>query len=393
MTLFSNIYPDHPSKGPWLLVAGHLPPPTHGMAVATAAFADLLREECETSGVELRLHQISADRTSSRTFHHIQRLARVLHGGVLVARRHRTLRALYISADAGLGMFYTMLLTLVARLVQRPSFIHHHSVAYLGNRPDAKMKALCRVAGARATHIFGCSLMAERFTQLYRYNNVGVVPISFAIDYPASSPDHLGSSFKPPPKRNSGPPFQITIGHLSNLSVAKGLRDVFRTADCLTALGAAVSLVLAGPPATPSDAQVLDQLLNDRPYPVAYLGPVHGLEREAFFRSLDIFLFPSRYRHESFGLVAGEALGRGIPIVAYTNGCLTSDFVANGGYALSKSLDFPTEAAEWILDNYSHPQQWEKIQISAKAFHESCNEATRDAQLAAAKMVEGSNSW
>jgi glycosyltransferase involved in cell wall biosynthesis len=51
-------------------------------------------------------------------------------------------------------------------------------------------------------------------------------------------------------------------------------------------------------------------------YPHAhFLGPMHGAELAAAFRSADVFVFPSRT--DTFGLVNIEALASGLPVAAY----------------------------------------------------------------------------
>lgn len=51
-------------------------------------------------------------------------------------------------------------------------------------------------------------------------------------------------------------------------------------------------------------------------YPgVLFLGPKHGAELAAAFRSADVFVFPSRT--DTFGLVNLEALASGVPVAAY----------------------------------------------------------------------------
>jgi glycosyltransferase involved in cell wall biosynthesis len=168
---------------------------------------------------------------------------------------------------------------------------------------------------------------------------------------------------------------------MSNLSAEKGLRDVFQTFDRLRQRGVATELVLAGPAATPGDAELVDQLVTAAGDGVHYLGPVYGTDRDKFFDAVDIFLFPSRYRHESFGLVAGEALVRGVEIVAYARGCLTSELVAEAGLLLPRTGPFAEPAAAWIADHGRQSKQ------SFATIRDKRAEAEAKAQAVASEMV------
>jgi glycosyltransferase involved in cell wall biosynthesis len=362
------------------VVAGHLPPPTHGMAVATETFADFLEEASGYSRAEVERWRISADPSRSRMAHHFQRLARVATAVNSLVRGRHDIVGLYVSADAGAGMVYTMALCIAARSCGIPAFVHHHSASYLDANPEMKLKVLCRVAGPLSRHLVGCELTAGRFVQLYGRTNVDVVPICFAIEPPP------GDDREERPGAADQLDACLRVGHLSNLSLAKGLVDVFATAGELTRMGEKVTLVVAGPAASEEDDRLLRTLIKAATYNVECLGPVYGRERDGFFAGLDVFLFPSRYRHESFGLVAGEALIRGIPVVAYGCGCLTAGLVGEGGHILSRSSDFPREAATWIQANCGGRGEGATTAAGTQEFLVTCR-AARDGAREMARMM------
>jgi glycosyltransferase involved in cell wall biosynthesis len=364
-------------------VAGHLPPPVHGESVATAAFVDILEAVSEASEVRIDVRRISEDPQRSRLTHHLQRSRRVAAAIISLVRGRRHALGLYVSADAGLGMAYTMALCLTARCCGLPAYVHHHSASYLGTTPELRMKLLCGIAGPRTGHIVGCELTARRFEKLYRRTNVDVVPIGYAVDRPVSS------DRRPAPRRNDagGPARRIRVGHLSNLSVAKGLVDVFTTVEALSGQGMAVTLLIAGPPASEADGDRLHQLLAGTPHHVEYIGPVSGAAREEFFENVDVFIFPSRYRHESFGLVVGEALVRGVPVVATASGCLTAELVGSAGRILPRSADFPARASTWIAENLGDPQRQAQALAGTEEFASWCDDAQERAHDMARQMV------
>ena len=51
------------------------------------------------------------------------------------------------------------------------------------------------------------------------------------------------------------------------------------------------------------------------------LGPVYGDDKAKFFAEIDVLLFPTQYKHESWGIVLNEALAAGVPVITNDRGC------------------------------------------------------------------------
>ena len=62
---------------------------------------------------------------------------------------------------------------------------------------------------------------------------------------------------------------------------------------------------------------------------VRYEGPKYGEEKEEYWRSSDVFVFPTYYFNECFPLVILEAMQHGLPVVSTTEGAVP-DMVADG---------------------------------------------------------------
>jgi glycosyltransferase involved in cell wall biosynthesis len=319
-----------------VVVAGHFPPPVHGMAVAVGAFADVV----ERTRPVVRL-DLSPGQASSRRRHHARRLARVaLALGRLVRIRPRS-RTLYLGCDAGLGMTYTAALLAVGRILGYRCFVHHHSFAYV-NRRSPLMAVLVRVGGRGCHHLVLCEGMAEQFAARYpRAERVELLPCAFAVE------DRSGPAAEPDAPRGEG---AVVLGHLSNLSVEKGLDAVFATLAEVRDRGVPARLVLAGPTAGPGDAAVLDEHLAAQPQS-SWLGPVDVEAKDRFFASLDLFLLPSSYVHEAAPLVVLEALAHGVPVMAYGRGCLPSMSVEDA-FVVDPGADFARAAAAVVADRF-----------------------------------------
>ena len=306
------------------------------MAVAVARFAEILDRSANRAGGRcVRLSTVVSCPRGSVAYH-LGRARRVLAAmwHLWSLRSHRP--SVYISCDAGPGMVYTAVLLAWSRVLRLNRWLHHHSYSYL-DEPSSLFRWLLVLTGASTNHLVGCSDMAKCLRCATRRPlHIIELPIMYAVEKPQKG------------RTLSGRREPIILGHLSNLSAEKGLRDVFITLAALERGGMPAELVVAGPPATPGDAVLLEELLEAAGDKVRYLGPVYGADRDKFFDLIDVFLFPSRYRNESFGLVVGEALLRGVEVVAYERGCLSSALVGDAGLLLPRTEPFAERASLWI---------------------------------------------
>jgi glycosyltransferase involved in cell wall biosynthesis len=170
---------------------------------------------------------------------------------------------------------------------------------------------------------------------------------------------------------------------MSNLSIDKGLKDVFKTADRLATLGIPARLVLAGQPSGAEEAAFLKEQCNQDRYLLDYRGPVSGSDRERFFADIDIFLFPSVYRHEYTPLVLGESIIRGIPIVTRETICCQKGSFGRAGLVLLDTMDFATACTDWIEELLTVDGMWNSLTSGVYDFKEEFKAARyKAAQLA-----------
>ena len=344
-----------PQARPLVLAVGHFPPPVHGMAVATQRMVTLISER---AGVRRLVISVEERHGVVR---HLQRAARTIRALFRIAIDRRAATALYVGSDAGLGMTYTLAVVVLGRILGHRTFLHHHSAAYV-NEHSALMSAIVRSGGDSCTHVLGCEGQARAFDSRYRPRVAStVVSIAFALGESHHSDEEASGSGR------SRPEGGLTLGHLSNLSVEKGLERVFQTLHSSIAACLDAHLVVAGPPASPEDEAVLKALLA-RAHPHAdYLGPADERAKRAFLDRIDVFLFPSRYRHESFGLVVGEAMGAGVPVITHRAGCLDAAFVGGGGLVLEPGEEFVSSAVRQLCRWSAVPEELESCSAEARS--------------------------
>jgi glycosyltransferase involved in cell wall biosynthesis len=305
-----------------LLLIGHFTPPIHGMAVAMDTLGDLLA----TLGPVLRIRTVPR-RVLPRKLHHLSRVWRVTVALATVVLMRRKSRAALLSVDAGYGMVYTIVLTLAARCLRYDLALDHHSYAYV-SEPSSYMAVLVAVAGGGATHIFQCELACRKFKRIYRRTaRTRIGSRAYILPNPPDSGP-----------RDNAPGRALTLGHLSNLSMEKGLDDVLRFGREAISRGLADKVVLAGRTTGPLERDLVNRGVADG-Y-VDYRGRVSSAEKETFFGDVDVFLFPTRYKNELAPGVVWEALLRGVPVIAYRAGCMTQEALGSSSLVVDAGQDF-----------------------------------------------------
>ena len=319
-----------------VVLVGHFTPPVYGMAAAMDAIGDLFA----SLGPVVRL-RTAPSRSAGSNLHHLRRgcLVSVAAARLLLLRSKSN--AVFLSVDAGKGMVYVIVLTWIARRLGFRVVLQHHSYAYISSR-SRLAAALVRVGGPRAYHLYSCQLACEEFRRLYpRAARTRALSVAYAIE--------------PPPQgrtpRDALASRQLRVGHLSNLTLEKGLEEVIRFGRIAVHDGQVESVILAGPVGGTAERALIDSVAGENGF--EYRGPVTGSRKEDFFRDIDVFLFPTRYRNELSPLVIWEAMLRGVPVIAYRAGCLAQAVLGDGNLVLEPSEDFTACAIRRI-------EQWSR---------------------------------
>lgn len=305
---------------PVLLIA-QFSPPVHGLSLAMDRLADLLA----SLGPIIKIRTVP-ERQLPRYRHHAARGFLVWRAALQLAQRRHGASAVVLSVDGGAGMLYGIVLVLVSRLLGYQITLDHHSYAYVAKR-SVLMSGLVAVAGRASTHLFKCPMVLAKFRRMYSLGSPAVVlGVAYAADPPV----------RPPRPRLETQP--LVLGHLSNLSIEKGLADVLRVSRAAVERSLASKLVLAGPLSGPVERRLIDAA-SLAGY-AEYRGPVYDEKKELFFQDVDVFLFPSRYQNELSPVVVWESLLRGIPIIGYAVGCLTAEAAGPGSLITDPSESF-----------------------------------------------------
>lgn len=347
----------------WALVA--LPPPVTGMTLLTEKVVQRLLRT-----VEIRCFDWSPKSIPRGMRFRLVRAWRVIRsmGSLLAAGRAQGGR-LYIAANYKAGLWLTLILVILARRLGYLVYLHHHSYRYI-DQFDRRIGWICSILGERGVHVVACDQMEQDFRQIYP------AATRFAYLNPSLLTGPIGTS-----RRTCGQLF--TLGHLSNLSHAKGIDRVLDTFRALRQQQGNVRLKLAGPFFPGGAQRLVTRALADFPQHVEWLGPVFGEQKSAFFRDIDCFLFPTR--SESWGIVLNEAMAAGVPVIATDCGCIRTLVGDRAGIVVNRDQDFATRAAEQVLLWMENSQSYQAASNAA------CEQATvlqREADEVLEKFVE-----
>ena len=152
------------------------------------------------------------------------------------------------------------------------------------------------------------------------------------------------------PKKNSVPKLLF----LSNLIESKGVYVLLDALKILNDNNVKFHCNLVGGAGDISLKQ-LNQKINNLKLQncVSYLGKKYNHEKHKIFQSSDIFVFPTFYHNETFGIVNIEAMMFGIPVISTSEGGIP-DIVKDRetGFVIDKQN--PNQLAEkikWFIDN------------------------------------------
>lgn len=296
-----------------LFFVGPLPPPVHGFSEINRRMLLLLNET----------HKVFTFNVAPSGS--VLSLLKSYLSFICNALYHKP-TAVYLALSGGKRQWIDMVFLLISRLMGMDIFIHHHSFAYLNNK---KLSALLcfRIAGC-CKHIVLCSCMGGKLVEKYAVCNANLRVLSNVafledIDVPKQTKSLSGA---------------LRIGFLSNITSEKGIFEFFSVLQESLKVELVLEGVIAGPidpSISKSFASRLSACVN-----VKYIGPVYGADKKSFFSNIDILFFPTRYSNEAEPVTILEAMGHGVPVIAFDRGCISGMVSDSAGQVFTYSALF-----------------------------------------------------
>lgn len=297
------------SPGRLAVVIGPLPPPRHGLAVATASAVEALSR----TGWDTVVLDTSPGRIVRDVAYYWLRVTRMfVRLGEALRLRWRSSELVYAGVSGGRGLLFDgLLVRIVSGGNHQRTLIHHHSYQYV-NKSSLWMRFFIRIQPIGATHLVLCEHMRTEFCRIYGVPEdqvlvVGNLALRSVAGDLVTDAIAIDSGERP-----------LSVGFLGTLSLEKGLGLFVQVADRLHSCSPTldVSFSCAGPVSDEFGQHVAQSTSK-----VAYLGVLSGDEVRQYLGGLDLILFPSMYVNEAQPNVIIESLGAGVPIMCTPRGC------------------------------------------------------------------------
>jgi len=156
---------------------------------------------------------------------------------------------------------------------------------------------------------------------------------------------------------------------LSNIILSKGVLDFIESMKILDARKVDFEAVIVGGKGDLDQVTLIKKIgvLSDK---IKYLGPKYGDEKNKLLINSDIFIFPTYYPIETWGLVILEAMQAGLPVITTNEGAIT-DMIEDGinGFIVEKKN--PVQIAEKTSLLIGDPELMEKMSENNRVKYEN----------------------
>ena len=335
--------------GARILCVGAFPPPVHGMSTVNLAVLERLR----SNGAKVAVFDISASTLSRDLISRVRKFPRL----VWVFLRFLVMCSLsmgasvYIGMSGGYGQIYNFFFVLIARLFGCRLYLHHHSFAYLSSKKILS-GLIFWLAGSNCQHVVLCACMGRSLRKCYG-DGKRVLVVSNSAFVPSRV--RTGMVVRP----------VVVFGFLGNICAEKG---IFLFLDVLSRMflsGRKFGAIVAGPFQDETTEALVRARLSELRF-VQYVGPKYGVEKDAFYKSIDALIFPTRYANEAEPLIILEAMSHGVPVMSFDRGCISEMIPSGGGRLIVDSANAETDMYDVLAFWHDEPEKL--VEASAVVF-------------------------
>lgn len=307
---------------------GPLPPPLHGFSAINASMLAQLNLLTDIK-VFNRAPPLSSGYAS-------QLIKVLMSCKLLVSFCYHLLKnkptSIYMGLSGGRGQLVDLAFLVISKLASTPVFIHHHTFAYLNKK--SFIANVFFYFARREYHIVLCELMGIKLAENYAISTELITHLSNAA---------FSDETEVKQDKYKECPFQV--GFLSNITEAKGIFDYFDVLESLHKSGLQVQGCIAGP-VDVSIKNKFTQRLAQSNF-ICHLGAVYGQDKDEFYDSIDVLLFPS-HANEAEPVTIIESFRAGVPVIAASRGCIDALVAHGGGIVVPSDADFLSVAVNEI---------------------------------------------
>ena len=308
-------------------ILGGFPPPVTGSSASLLAITQEV-ENIQGTHVE-RLDVSTGKITRNISTITTKFVCYIRHWFTLLTSPSKSSGTLYLISEGDKALVFTLLTTIIARFSGHTVILHHHSFSYI-NSHRFLMRATNFSLGKKDTHVFLSEGMASKFFRTYPLRR------NFIVNHNLGQLEQFNQIAKAMPMSQKKCGGVLVIGMLSNLMKSKGLDTFISIAQGARELNLPIRFELAGPPVSEEDSNLIKDAKESLGDSFNHIGPVYGDDKVRFLKTLDIFIFPTRYHHEAQPIVLLEALCCGCAVISTDRGCIAEDMAQMGGISLDR---------------------------------------------------------
>ncbi len=293
-----------------ILIYGQMPPPQHGSNIMTLTFFKALIKlgytvKVTNKGFSKHIHEVNKINIT-KFFRFIFLLWKYNRD---LFRFRPDLVVFFISATK-IGLLSEGVFTAITRIFHIPYILYIHNNGHktiYGQGGVGRWIVMNVFDKAKACVVLG--KIFERDISSFYKKKIYILP---------------NGLLKTPPKRDEKSDTFVNVLYLSNLYESKGIFTLIRAVPRVLAINKRIKFLVAGPWQGKDVRQEVHAYVKEKKINrnVHFLGAVYGHQKDELFQRSDIFVFPSHYPLEAFGLVNLEAMQVGIPVITTNIGAL-----------------------------------------------------------------------
>lgn len=342
-----------------ILIIGQLPPPYHGSNVMAKAMLSALNKEGYQIKFIDKSFAKSIETTGKPSLRKILRVP-VLAIKILIAcLLKRPVMCIYFIAVGKSAFLVDALLLSLLRLFKMPYILRFGGKGYRELQNEGFIWHY--LLSFTLSNALGGIVLGETL----KWDVNPFIPDERLICVPNGIETHPIVTKKTHDKN-------ITILFLSNLVPSKGPLEVLKAAKIVIQTQPNVRFVLAGVDSSRMFTNQLRSFIADNGLDeyVKLPGGVYGKEKEKLFEASDIFIFPTYYKRETFGIVNVEAMSWCLPVISSNEGAI-SEIVQDSVTGFIVNPKDSEKIADKILILVNNPDLCVKMGMKGREVFES----------------------
>lgn len=322
----------------------HLPPPVHGSAVVGQNIKNSKKVNSTFNCTFINLNTShSVKEIGKNPFIKISRYFSIVFQ-VLKHLIENKPELCYLAITAkGMGFYKDAMIALLVKLFNVKLVFHFHNKGVYSQQHKKINHFLYTIVFKNTDAIILSRLLYSDINRYFSLDRVYICPngIEYSEFAALSHGDNKNKN------RNE-------LLFVSNLIESKGVLLLLEACKIIKDKNLSFHCTLIGAEGDVSAVQLQKKILElELEENVTYVGRKYGNEKEEFFANATIFVFPTYYHNETFGLVNVEAMQHYLPVISTFEGGIP-DVIENGATGIlvpQKNLISLADAIETLINN------------------------------------------